>query len=119
MIFKGVLPFSPPKLRPLILAKAHQTHPGKCATGASVRMIAKWRRITQDVHFFVSKCKNYQMNTPSLGKTVSPWPALEIWERPHIDCYAKDQGNVLLIVDAGSGLIEAFTAGNRTSEAIK
>ena len=31
----------------------------------------------------------------------------------------KDQGNVLVIVDAGYGWIEAFPAGNRTSETVK
>ena len=33
--------------------------------------------------------------------------------------YVKDQGNILVIVDAGSGSIEAFPAGNRTSETVK
>ena len=30
-----------------------------------------------------------------------------------------DHGNILVIVDAGSGLIEAFPEGNRTSETVK
>ena len=58
IIFRGVVPFIPPKLRHLVLAKAHETHPGKNATEASVRMIAWWPGITQDVQHFVSKCKN-------------------------------------------------------------
>ena len=33
--------------------------------------------------------------------------------------YVKDQGNNLVIVDADSGWIEAFPAGNRTSETVK
>ena len=33
--------------------------------------------------------------------------------------YVKDQGNILVIVDAGSGWIEAFPVGNRTSETVK
>ena len=33
--------------------------------------------------------------------------------------YAKDQGNILVIVDAGSGWIEAFPAVNRTSQTVK
>ena len=40
IIFRGVDPFIPPKLRDLVLAKAHETHPGKNAIEASVRMIA-------------------------------------------------------------------------------
>ena len=68
IIFKGVVPFIPPKLRHLILTKAHETHSGKNATEASIRMIACWPGITQDVQHFVSKCKNCQLNRPSLGK---------------------------------------------------
>ena len=33
--------------------------------------------------------------------------------------YVKDHGNILVIIDAGSGWIEAFPAGNRTSETVK
>ena len=67
IIFRGVVPFIPPKLRQL----KHEAHPGKNATEASVNMIAWWPGFTQDVQNFVSKCKNCQMNRPSLGKTVS------------------------------------------------
>ena len=84
IIFRGVVPFIPPKLRHLVLAKAHETHPGKNPTEASVRMIAWWPGITQDVQHFVSKCKNCQMNRPSLGKTVSTWPEA-VWEWLHMD----------------------------------
>ena len=73
IIFRGVVPFIPPKLRHLVSAKAHKTHPGKNATEASVIMITGWPGITQDFQHFVSKCKNCQMNMPSLGKTVSTW----------------------------------------------
>ena len=68
IIFRGVVPFIPPKLRHLVLAKAHETHPGKNATEASFRMIELWPGITQDVQHFVSRCKNCQMNGPSLEK---------------------------------------------------
>ena len=40
IISRGVVPFIPPKLQHLALAKANETHPGKIATEASVRMIA-------------------------------------------------------------------------------
>ena len=60
------------------------------------------------------------MNKPSLEKTVCAWPEADVWERLHMDWgYFKDQGNILLTVDAGSGWIEAFPAGNRTSETVK
>ena len=108
------------KLRHLVLATAHETHPGKKATESSVRMIAWWPGITQDVQHFVSKCKNCQMNRPSLGKTVSVRPEANVWERLYMDwgC-VKDQSNISVIVDAGSGWIEAFPAGNLTTESVK
>ena len=102
------------------MAKAHETHPGNNATETTVRMIAWWPGITQDVLRYVSKCKECQENRPSMGKTVSTWPEAEVWERLHIDWgYVKDQGNILVIVDAGSGWIEDFPAGNITSQTVK
>ena len=45
-----------------------------------------------------------QENRPSLAKTVSTGPEAENWEKLHMDCcYDKDQGNILVIVDARSG----------------
>ena len=118
--FRGVVPFIPPKLRHLVLAKANKTHPGKNVTEASVRMIAWWPGITQNVQHIVSKCKNSQMKRPSLGKTVSTWPEADVWERLQMDWgYIKDQNSILVIVDAGCGWIETFPAGNRTPETVK
>ena len=88
IIFRGVVPFIPPKQRNLVLTKGHETNPGKNATEASVRMIACSPGNTQDVQHFVSKCK---MNRPSLGKTVSTWPEADVWQRLHMYWgYVKD-----------------------------
>ena len=93
------------------MAKAHETHPGKIATETAVRMMAWWPGISQDVLRYVSKCKECQENRPSPRKTVSTWPEAEVWERLHMERgYVKYQGNILVIVDAGSGWIEAFPA---------
>ena len=74
--------------------------------------------ISHDVLRYVSKCKKCHENRPSLGKTVSTWPETEVSERLHMDWgYIKDQGNILVIVDAG--WIEAFPVGNRTSETVR
>ena len=54
------------------------------------------------------------------GKTVSTWPEAEVWERLHMDWgYVKGQDKIKVIVDAGSGWIEAFPAGNGTSQTVK
>ena len=60
------------------------------------------------------------MNSPSLGKTISAWPEGDVWERLQMEWgHVKDQGNILVIVEAGSGWIEAFPGGNRTLETVK
>ena len=107
IIFRGVVAFIPPKLRHLVLAKALDTHPGKNATEKTLRLIARWPSITQNFHHFVSKCKSCEINRSIFGKTVSMEPESDVWERLPMDwAYVKDQGNILVIVDAGSGLIK-------------
>ena len=60
------------------------------------------------------------MNRSSLGRTVSAWSQADVRELLHMDwVYVKDKGNILVIVDAGSGWIEDFPAGNRISETVK
>ena len=82
--------------------------------------MAWWPGISQDVLRYVSNCKECQENRPSLGKTISTWTEAEVQERLHIDWgYVKDQGNILVIVDAGSVWIEDFPAVNRTSQTVK
>ena len=118
--FRGVVPFIPPKLRTKVMAKAHETHSGKNSIETAVRMMAWWPGISQDLLRYVSKCKEYQEKRPILWKTVSTWPEDEVWERLHMYWgYAKDQGNILVVLDGGSGGIEAFPAGNRTSQTVK
>ena len=69
---------------------------------------------------FLSKCKNSQMNRPGLGKKVSTWPKSKAWERLHVDWGdVKDQANIQVIVDAGTGWVDVFHLGNRTSETVK
>ena len=41
----------------MVMAKAHETHPGKNATETAVRVMAWWPGISQDVLRCVSKCK--------------------------------------------------------------
>ena len=57
VIFRGVVLFIPTKLRPMVIAKAHDTNPGKNATETAVRMMAWWPGISQYVLRHVSKFK--------------------------------------------------------------
>ena len=81
IIFREVVAFIPPKLRPMLMFKAHETHPGKNATGTAVRKMAWWPDISQDVLRYVCKFKECQENKPSLGQKVSTLPETEVWER--------------------------------------
>ena len=90
--FGGFYHFIPSKLRHFVLTKAQETHSGKNATEATARMIAWSPGITQDGQRFISEYKNCQMNSPSLGKTVSTWPEADVSEQFHMAWgYVKDQ----------------------------
>ena len=53
---------------------------------------------------------------PHVQKQNHTWPEAEPWERLRIDwAYIKDQGNILIIVDAGTDWIEAFPCTDRSS----
>ena len=67
IIFRGVVPFFLPKLRPMVMTKAQETHPGNNATETTVRMMAWWPCISQNVLRYVSKCKECQENRPTLS----------------------------------------------------
>ena len=58
--FRGVVPFIPPKQRHLLLAIAHGTHLRKNAIDSSVRTVAWWPGITQNVQHFVRELSNEQ-----------------------------------------------------------
>ncbi|XP_075241565.1 uncharacterized protein LOC142336542 [Convolutriloba macropyga] len=66
--FRGVVPFIPPKLRPMVIDEAHETHPGKNATETAVRMMAWWPGISQDVHRYRA-LMTHRNTSKSRGKT--------------------------------------------------
>ena len=102
------------------MVKAHGTHPGKNATETAARMIVCWPVISQDVPRYDSRCMECHENGPSLEKTVTNRPEAEVWERIDMDWgYVMDQVNIIVIVEAGSGRIEAFPAVNRTPKTVK
>ena len=120
IIFRGAFPFIQRKLQILDLAEVHETPAKKSATKASIRRVTWWPGTTQDIQNFVSLSKNCQMNRPSLGRKVSTQPEANVCERFIMDWgYIKDSGNKLIIVDAGSGWLEAFYSGNITWETVK
>ena len=65
----------------------------------------------------MNKCERCSTLRPQKQKTVHEWPNATPFERLHIDwAYSRDVGNILIIVDSGSGWIEAFRTKERTTE---
>ena len=66
--------------------RIRRIYPGKSATKASVRIIAWWPGITQDVQHFVSNCKNGPINKHSLGKkSLLDQKLNHQWRRPYLN----------------------------------
>lgn len=84
---------------------------------------------TKGINFVVVKCdKKYGLigrdSLTSLDinsvNVDEKWPDARPWERLHMDwAYVKGEGNVLIIVDAGTGWIEAFPCAKRTTDNVR
>ena len=58
-------------------------------------------------------------NRPATSRSVDQWPPSSPFQRIHMDwAFFPDAGNVLVIVDSGSGWIEAFRCQDRTSQIV-
>ena len=81
--------------------------------------LTSWPRMTPDNESYVNACAKCNELRLRVDKSIGTWPKLAPWERLHMDWAQKEQvGNVLIIVDAGSGCVEAFVCGDRPTEKI-
>ena len=56
---------------------------------------------------------------PQTNASVDCWPAATPFQRLHMDwAYTKEVGEVLVIVDSGSGWIEAFKCKDRSTKSV-
>ena len=83
IIFTGVDPFIPPKLRQMVLAKALETQPGNNASEASVRMIPWWPGITQEVQFCVVNVTTANKQAYPGKKSLYRGRSRRLWTAPH------------------------------------
>ena len=52
-------------------------------------------------------------------KRSSEWPEVDVSERIHMNwAFIKEQGNMLIVVEAGSGWIEASPTNDRTTQTV-
>ena len=116
LIYNGTRPYIPPRFRQTVMENAHSVHNGVSATQVLLRSMAWWPGMDYDLQRFIEKCQQCQMLRPRVQKQIDTWPHADIWERIHMDwAYVKDHGNILIIVDAGSGWIEAFPCNDRST----
>jgi transposase InsO family protein len=117
VIYNGTRPYIPPRLRTRIISRAHETHPGVNTTQNMVKLMSWWPGLHLDVERYVNSCSKCLTLRPRLEKSVDQWPEAKPWERLHMDwAHIPEVGNILIIVDAGTGWIEAFICGDRPTE---
>ena len=120
MLYFGSRLFIPARLRWKAFCIAHSDgHSGVQSTINRLQISAWWPGMAADVAVMVEKCPTCCDTRTRLGKSVNTWPSAKPFERIHMDwAYIKEVGELLIIVDAGSGWIEAFVCKNRTSDAV-
>ena len=119
LVYHGTRPYIPNRLRRRVIERAHDTHPGITATQNMTKLVACWPRMTADIKKFVNDCYECSKSRPRESNSVDTWPDAKPWERLHMDwAYSQEVGNILILVDAGSGWIEAFVCGTRPTESV-
>ena len=68
---------------------------------------------------WTTTCAKCNLVRPNLKDTTDTWEQAKPWQRLHMDwLYIPTQGEILVIVDAGSGWIEAFPCENRSTKLV-
>ena len=119
LLYNGTRPYIPPRMRNIVIERAHDTHPGVQATKNKVNLMSWWPGDGKDVEKFISACFECAKIRPRTEKSIDIWPDAQPRERLHMDWTSiQEVGNILIIVDAGSGWIEAFICGDRPTEKV-
>ena len=104
-------------MRNIVIERAHDKHPEVQTTKNLVNLMSWWPGVGKDVEKFISACSEYAKIHPKTAKLIDIWPDAQPWESLHIDwAYIREVRNILIIVNAGSGWIEAFIGGDRPTE---
>ena len=118
VVYQGTRMMIPAPLRQRAMDLAHETHGGVNSTLRRLQFSAWWPGMVSDVNTFVSKCQVCNKVRPHLAKSTDHWPESLPLDRWHMDwAWFKDR-NIFVMVDAGSGWVEAFETRSRTSEIV-
>lgn len=117
LLYLGTRLYIPPRLRQKAFEKTHSDrHAGIQSNINRLILAAWWPGLHLDVERMTRLCNICNKIRPNIMKTCNKWPNAEPFERMHMDwAYIKDAGNVLIVVDAGTGWIEAFQTHNRST----
>ena len=121
LLYVGTRLFIPPRLRWKAFQIAHGAgHSGIGSTLSRLQISAWWPGMAGDVALMVSDCSVCCGLRLKSAKTVNLWPSpKQAFERVHMDwAHIKNIGDLLIVVDAVSGCIEAFRCVDRTTDAV-
>ncbi len=119
MIYLSTRVYVPLCMRRDLFNAAHTVHSGIHSTLNRMKFSVWWPSMNADVSKWVSECNTCSHLRPRLGRERGHWPEAQPFERLNADwCQIEGVGNVLVIVDSGSGWIEAFRHRERTSASV-
>jgi hypothetical protein len=112
--------FIPPRLRREAFDAVHDTHTGSNAAYKLLAQNCWWPGMQSTVEQFVYQCPACTQLRPRLQKTRDTWPpATAPFQRVHMDwAFVPAVGNILIVVDAYSGWIEAFPTKDRSADSV-
>ena len=120
MLYAGTKLFIPPRLRRAVFDISHgENHSGIHSSIQRIRLSAWWPGMDKDIRLMVEKCGICNKLRPAVDRSVDVWPSALPFQRLHVDwAYVKNVGEILIIVDAASGWIEAFPMRDRSSKLV-
>ena len=120
MLFHGTRLVIPYSLRKKVFDIIHRSnHSGIHSTFYRISLDSWWPGMFGFIQNQVNKCHTCNEIRPRIDRNVDQWPKAKPFERVHMDwAYIRGECNLLIIVDAGSGWIEAFPLRNRQTTSV-
>ena len=95
------------------------SHSGVKSTAHRLKISTWWPNMDKDIEDMVGKCQICRRVRFRGDRAVHKWPEAAPFERMHMDwADVPGAGLVLVMVDAGSGWIEAFPTRDRSSKTV-
>lgn len=120
IIYYGTRIYVPHKLRKKVFQVCHnENHSGIQTSINRIKISAWWPGMDRDIESMVKECHTCCNLRPCFSKYNINWPEAKPMQRIHMDwAYNAQIGNVLVVVDAGTGWIEAYICKNRDSSVV-